>query len=93
MGDPEDRRHLLDPRYVTWEAFDRRTHDVDSRFQRNERQAELHESDVNRQLAETQQELVRLRVSQARQAVYLSLVQALVVAAATGWITFQIGHH
>lgn len=94
MDPRPDHRLAIDPRYVTWEAFDRRAREVDERQNRAERAAELHESAVNTQLGMNQQEITRLRIASARQAVYISLVQTALTVGATAWLTFVFsGRH
>jgi hypothetical protein len=88
-----DRRHLIDPRYVTWEVFEARWREVNDRFTRDEREAEMRTGELASQLGLQAQELVRLRIASARQAVYISLAQAAITVGATAWITFVIGRH
>lgn len=86
-------RGLIDPRYVTWEAWNRRLDEVDDRFKSLRDEETLRETRVNEQLGRQGSEIVRLRIASARQAVYISLVQVGITAAATGWITYLVVHH
>lgn len=93
MPDDPERRYLVDPRYITWEVFDNHVREAAARFQRLENDAELRESRINGQLSEQAGEITRLRIASARQAVYISLVQAILTLGATAWISYLVTHH